>query len=274
MKLQTIRLCNFQSFGATTTEIALDDVTYLIGPNGSGKTAALLALCRAFSIDPAMRRVQRSDFHAPTDEENAPDERELWIELDFRFPELLGEDAASTVAPHFGHMRLDAADSIPRVRFRLTATLGADGDIEESLVYVLDVDAEGTPLSTAVVPRAERSQIQVHYLPARRDPADHITYGANALLGRLLRAVNWEDEREEIKDSMEINTPQGPLRLSAHHCPASPGRTGREPQDGAAADERPRSEVSGSTQEVPLLPGRARLGAQSARSPVRCSPTE
>lgn len=199
MKLQTIRLQNFQSFGETPTEIDLDDVTYLIGPNGSGKTAALIALCRAFSVDRALRRVQRSDFHVPTDEEDAPDERELWIELDFSFPELLEEDAGTTVAPHFGHMRLDEPGGIPRVRFRLSATLGADSDIEESLVYVLDVDADGNPLSTAVVPRAERSHIQVHYLPARRDPADHIAYGANALLGRLLRAVNWDTEREEIK---------------------------------------------------------------------------
>ena len=40
MKLQTIRLSNFQSFGEDPTEITLEDITYLIGPNGSGKTAA------------------------------------------------------------------------------------------------------------------------------------------------------------------------------------------------------------------------------------------
>ncbi|WP_205750557.1 AAA family ATPase [Azonexus hydrophilus] len=39
MKLQTIRLSNFQSFCETPTEVALEDITYLIGPNGSGKTA-------------------------------------------------------------------------------------------------------------------------------------------------------------------------------------------------------------------------------------------
>ena len=199
MKLQTVRLHNFQSFGNEPTEIDLDDVTYLIGPNGSGKTAALIAICRAFSLDPALRRIQRSDFHVPVDEDEPPAERTLWIELDFSFPELKQRDANTTVAPHFGHMRLDEPAGIPRVRFRLSAVLTEDGDIEETLVYVLDVDEEGEPLSTALVPRTERSQIQVHYLPARRDPAEHIAYGASALLGRLLRAVNWDQERDEIQ---------------------------------------------------------------------------
>ncbi|KGK81655.1 chromosome segregation protein SMC [Stutzerimonas degradans] len=199
MKLQTIRLSNFQSFGVQPTELGLDEITYLIGPNGSGKTAALQALCRLFAFDPSLRRILRSDFHVPFDEENVPEERQLWIEADFVFPELAEDEDNSTIAPHFGHMRLDEADGIPRVRFRLSATMGPDGDIEETLVYVLDINVDGSPLNTAQVPRSERNHIHVHYLPARRDPADHIAYGANALLGRMLRAVNWDAERDVIK---------------------------------------------------------------------------
>lgn len=199
MKLQTIRLSNFQSFGEDSTEITLEDITYLIGPNGSGKTAALQALCRLFAFDPTLRRILRSDFHVTSSEEEAPDERRLWIEADFLFPELAEDAGNTTVAPNFAHMRLDEPDGIPRVRYRLSATLGADGDIEESIAYVLDLDADGEPLSTAQVPRAERNHIHVHYLPAQRDPADHIAYGANALLGRMLRAVKWDAERDAIK---------------------------------------------------------------------------
>lgn len=88
MKLHSIRLSNFQSFGAKPTELILEDITYLIGPNGSGKTAALQALCRLFAFDPSLRRIQRSDFHVPQDEREAPEERQLWIEADFLFPEL------------------------------------------------------------------------------------------------------------------------------------------------------------------------------------------
>ncbi|MBL4799973.1 MAG: AAA family ATPase [Oleispira sp.] len=199
MKLQSIRLSNFQSFGVEATELTLEDTTFLIGPNGSGKTAALLALCRLFAFDPSLRRIQRSDFHIPQDEEVPPEERQLWIEADFVFPELVEGENNSTVAPHFSHMRLDDPDGLPRVRYRLTATMGLDGDIDESFVYVLEVGADGNPLNPETVPRADRNHIQIHYLPARRDPADHIAYGTNALLGRLLRAVNWDGEREEIK---------------------------------------------------------------------------
>jgi predicted ATP-dependent endonuclease of OLD family len=190
----------------------LEGITYLIGPNGSGKTAALQALCRLFAFDPSLRRILRSDFHVPSNEAVPPAERQLWIEADFLFPELEEDEDNSTVAPHFGHMRLDEVDGTPRVRFRLNATMGLDGDIEESMVYVLDINADGSPLTTAQVLRSERNHIHVHYLPARRDPADHIAYGANALLGRMLRAVNWDAERtvikgltDQISDSLAAN---------------------------------------------------------------------
>ena len=110
MKLQTIRLSNFQSFGEAPTEIRLEEITYLIGPNGSGKTAALQALCRLFAFDPSLRRILRSDFHVPFNEAAPPAERQLWIEVDFLFPELDDDEDNSTVAPHFGHMRLDEID--------------------------------------------------------------------------------------------------------------------------------------------------------------------
>ncbi len=200
MKLDCIRISNFQSFGHEPTALTLEDLTFLIGPNGSGKTAALQALCRMFAFDPALRRLKKSDFHVPNDETEQPEERSLWIEVDFNFPELREEGDNATVAPHFGHMRLDDDEDVPRVRFRLEATMGIDSDIEESFIYVLELDEQGEAINTSKVPRSERSHIQVHYLPARRDPAEHITFGANALLGRLLRAVNWEAEREIVKD--------------------------------------------------------------------------
>ncbi|WP_334181194.1 ATP-dependent nuclease [Methylobacter sp.] len=200
MKLQTIRLSNFQCFGPESSEIDFEDLTFLIGPNGVGKTAVLQALCRLFAYDPTLKRVQKADFHVPHDELEAPDERTFWIEADFLFPELLDDVGEhSTIPTHFAHMRLDDAKGIPRVRFRLDASMGADGDIEDTLLYVLELNTDESPFNTAPVSRPERNNIQVHYLPARRDPADHIAFSANALLGRLLRAVNWDAERATIK---------------------------------------------------------------------------
>ena len=157
-----------------------------------------------FGLDPAQRRTKRSDFHVPSDEapEDAPDERELWIEADFEFPELGQDDADEADLPavpgNFAHMQLVAEDGPAQVRFRLKATIDQDDDIDESFTYVISEDTDGNPVEESRVSKQDRNAIQVHYLPARRDPADHISYSANALLGRALRSADWSAEREEI----------------------------------------------------------------------------
>lgn len=199
MKLSNIRVSNFISFGESPTNLSFEDITFLIGTNGTGKTAVLQALCRLFAFNPTQRRIKKSDFHVPQDEVDPPEERKLWIEADFIFDELADGENSATIPPHFSHMRLDDDEELPRVRFRLEASLGLDGDIDEDFNYVLDLDENGEPINSAKVPRSERNTIQVHYLPARRDPSEHIAFSANALLGRLLRAANWDAERETIK---------------------------------------------------------------------------
>ncbi|MBN8438006.1 MAG: AAA family ATPase [Accumulibacter sp.] len=204
MKLVRLRLSNFRSFGPGPTSIELDNMTFLLGPNGAGKTAVLQALARMFSLDPAQRRIRRSDFYIPSDEaqENAPDERELWIEAEFEFRELDQDDADEADLPavpgNFAHMQLLAEDGPAQVRFRLKATIDQDDDIEDNFTYVISEDADGAPVEESRVSKQDRSAIQVHYLPARRDPADHISYSATALLGRALRSADWSAEREEI----------------------------------------------------------------------------
>lgn len=203
MKLHSIKITNFQSFGKEPTEFTLEEITYLIGPNGSGKTAVLQALCRLFAFDSSLRRVKRTDFHIPQNESSPPDQRTLCIEADFTFPEATDDEDNSTVAPFFNHMRLDGVTGLPRVRFRLTATMDFVGEIEEKFECVLTQDGK----ITQSVSRADRNLIQLHYLPAQRNPSDHITYNTNALLGRLLRAVNWKNESENVRTLTEqINT--------------------------------------------------------------------
>ena len=199
MKLHSIKITNFQSFGKEPTEFTLEEITYLIGPNGSGKTAVLQALCRLFAFDSSLRRVKRTDFHIPQNEFSPPDQRTLCIEADFTFPETTDDEDNSTVAPFFSHMRLDGVTGLPRVRFRLTATMDFIGEIEEKFECVLTQDGK----TTQSVSKADRSLIQLHYLPAQRNPSDHIAYNTNALLGRLLRAVNWKHESENVRTLTE-----------------------------------------------------------------------
>lgn len=202
MKLTTLRLSGFQSFGPTPTTITFEKMTYLLGPNGSGKTAVLQALARLFGFDPSQRRIRRADFNIPlTGKAPVPKEPlRLWIEADFEFPELKGKGKTKqpTIPMHFAHMQLVSAGGLPRVRFRLSATLDEDGDLEEQLEYVIETDANEVPTKLKPVDKSGRNSIQVHYLPARRDPSDHIAYTANSLLGRAIRATNWSAERETV----------------------------------------------------------------------------
>jgi len=204
MRLVRMRLRNFGPFGPDSTEINLDPITFLIGPNGAGKTAVLQALSRMFSLDAAHRKVSHSDFHVQGHEDRSetPDTRELWLETDFEFPELAQEATNATdfvaIPNNFAHMQLVAKDGPAQVRFRLKATMDRDGEVDESLCYVISADENGTPLEESRVAKQERSAIQVHYLPARRDPTDHISYSATAMLGRVLRSMIWGDERDEV----------------------------------------------------------------------------
>ncbi|MFN6935644.1 MAG: AAA family ATPase [Tsuneonella sp.] len=204
MKLAHLRICNFRCFGDVATGIGLDDTTFILGPNGTGKTAVLQALARMFSLDPALRKIRHSDFHIATDKapDAAPEERRLWIEADFDFPELEldDEDAMPAVPGNFAHMLMVDDDEAVRVRFRLAATLDQDGDIEETFTYVTKTDDAGVPTEESRASKQDRNAIQVHYLPARRDPSDHISYSSNALLGRALRAADWSGERAAIGD--------------------------------------------------------------------------
>ena len=203
MKLTRLRINNFQSFGPHATAIGFEAMTFLLGPNGAGKTAVLQALARLFGFDQSLRRVRRTDFHITSEDLAKGDlgHLTLWIEAQFEFPELKNvRGKYSTIPGHFAHMQLDSADGVPRVRFRLTAQMDVDGDIEETMHYVVQSDQDDEPTKTVIVPKHDRNAIQVHYLPARRDPTEHISYAANSLLGRVLRAADWKAERAQVSE--------------------------------------------------------------------------
>lgn len=196
-----MRIKNFQSFGPKPTTIDLRELTFVLGPNGAGKTAVLEALARLFSPIAAQRSVRLADFHRPlnTGDAIAPVvAEELWIEVEIEFPEAGEVGQHPSVPANFAHMRLESEDGVPRSRVRLTASINAFGEVEERIEYVLEVDDNGEPIDVQTMGRYDRGHIEVHYLPARRDPGDHISYATSSLIGRTLRAADWALEAERL----------------------------------------------------------------------------
>lgn len=209
MQITHLRISGFQSFGLSPTTIELTDVTYVLGPNGSGKTAVLEALSRLFSPLSAERKIRHTDFHVPNGRRAAEVHDEgptLWIEVDIQIPES-GEDGDhASVPPNFAHMRIVSKDAVPRIRVRLTASIASDNMIDERLEYILEADVEGNPVRHEDMSRFDRANIEVHYLPARRDPAEHIAYTTASLVGRALRAADWTTARATLDTlSMELS---------------------------------------------------------------------
>ncbi len=205
MKILQLRLKGFQSFGLEPTTIDLDELTYVLGPNGSGKTAVLEALSRLFNPLQVQRTVRIEDFHIPLDRaasEVHVEQATLWLEVDIEFPEAGENDVHASVPPNFAHMAIESEESAPRIRVRLTASIAIDGEVDERTDYVLAVDENGERTSTVEMSRYDRSHIEVYYLPARRDPADHISYTTASLIGRTLRAADWRSQRESLTDLM------------------------------------------------------------------------
>jgi hypothetical protein len=104
--------------------------------------------------------------------------------VDFEIPESGADGQHASVPPSFSHMAIEAAEDVPRIRVRLTAVLAPDGVIDERIEYILESDESGEPVKRADMSRYDRAHIEVHYLPARRDPAEHIAYTSAWQCGR------------------------------------------------------------------------------------------
>lgn len=202
MQLERLIISGFQSFGLEPTTLEFSSRTFLLGANGSGKTAVLHAIARLFGYSPEIRRIRDTDFHRPTSPADvaADSTATLSLEAHFSYEELEDdEDVYPSVAPGFRHMSLVDPDGVPELRVRLTATIDDEGEIEEQISYITGLDEEGEATAFAQMSRSDRSLFQVHYLPARRDPADHVRHTATSLIGRILRSASWSSELDDIK---------------------------------------------------------------------------
>lgn len=206
MKIESLTLQNFRCFGPEPQTLSLsDDITALVGSNGTGKTAAMQALLRMFGISEEQRRIRRQDFHVPREEKTPSKQRELVIEAILAFPELGAKEddddtkgATVTVPIFFKHLSV-SDDGQLKCRFRLEAKWVDDGSAEgaiESSQFFGVRTLTGTPKDDEKenVSALDRAAVQVVYIPATRDGAAQVS---QLLRGRLWRAIKWTDKTKE-----------------------------------------------------------------------------
>jgi len=212
MKIKKLRLKNFQCF--KDEEIYLSDMTTFIGANSSGKTAILEALLRLFGRTRSERQIRRSDFHLGKDEklENFEEQR-LEIEAVITFPEIKDGDSnesENTIPVFFDEMVVNGEneDLYVRILFRATWRKGVtiEGEIDEDLFFVQVPEGEEIKEENLYkMHNHQRSVIQVIYVPATREPSNHLKFVSSSILGRMLKSIKWSDEQKiDIQEQTKI----------------------------------------------------------------------
>ena len=206
MKITSLTICNFRCFGPEPVTISLSEATCLVGTNGAGKSAVLIAISRLFGVSEAERTVVKSDFHIPDEiEEEEPDELSLSIEARIEFPELGDQEELTSlgVPEFFNQMIVEDVESAPFCRVRVEAkwfaTSLSEGDVEQSLYWVTTPTDETEEQKHRMSP-LQRSQIHAIYVPAARDPSRQLRAARGSTFGRLLRSIKWSDK---IRSTLE-----------------------------------------------------------------------
>jgi len=207
MNIESVTISGFRCFSNTPVFIPFSPgITALVGPNGSGKTAVLQALMRMFGVTRAQRTVVPSDFHVPIKEAERPKTRSLMIDVRFSLPELVsGAATAAAIAPVFHRMRIERPGGVPMCRLRLRARWDDDGTIDgavtQDLNWIETSDEVVTDDNMSPVLPHERGHIQLLYTPANRDAATQIRATTGALAARLLKAIEWSEDTENMVNS-------------------------------------------------------------------------
>ncbi len=212
MKLESVTIKGFRCFDAEGVTIYLDDLTCFVGPNASGKTAAMMALARVFGELGTQRQIVSADFHLDLGEDlKAHSSRTLVIECRLAFPELetIRPEDIAAVPETFNQMIVDNPGGTPYCRVRLEAMWTNDGtpagDIDQSLWWILTSSDDPVVIEDGnrrKVQASDRGKIRVVYVPAARDPDQQIRATTATSFGRLLDALSWDGVDESVKDKM------------------------------------------------------------------------
>jgi ABC-type cobalamin/Fe3+-siderophores transport system ATPase subunit len=209
MNISSITIKGFRCFDDNGQTIPLDHLSCFVGPNGSGKTAAMIALSRLFGDSRAERQIVPSDFHLGEGEKlKDKPSRQLMIECRLDFPEIDEEEGGTgnAVPETFNQMVVDAPGETPYCRIRLEATWTDDGtatgDVDPAVSWILTTSDDPAVIDDGnrrkVLP-GDRAKIRVVYVPAARDPDHQIRTTTATTFGRLLQSLAWEGADEELK---------------------------------------------------------------------------
>lgn len=210
MRIESVAISGFRCFGPEPFRVDLaGDLTAVVGPNASGKTALLQALVKCFGVTRAERAIEPSDFHIASDEDPTErKDRDLTLDVIVALPEFTtGTPPAATVAQVFRHMRIERPGAAPVCRIRLEAQWEddgtADGEITQELFWVDTLEEVVDDDKRSTLSAADRALIQLYYTPASRDAARQIRATTGALAARLLRAIEWSDNTKTAVDEAQ-----------------------------------------------------------------------
>lgn len=207
MKIKLLKIKGFKCFN-DEVKIDLNDFTTFIGNNGNGKTAILEALCRAFSVDGNQRNIKNTDFYVPNGEVlESKLKRELYIEIIIDLKEDLKGKVSEEIPEVFRTMIVKGVGETPFCRVRLEATWEKTtipgGDIKQEIYWIISDEDNISEENKRKMSLMERSRIQVHYIPAARDPEKQLKKAKTSTLYRLLNAVKWnENFQQSFSDAM------------------------------------------------------------------------
>lgn len=200
--VESMRLRNFRCFSDESSPIAFESgLTALIGSNGTGKTAACIALQRMFGISSDERTIRVDDFHVPVTEApgTEPDSRELTIDTVLAFPELDADDRDVTAVPEFFRRMATDTHGHMKCRVVLEATWTDDGTIDGSIetrfFCVMSLNDSYGNDDIRTLPPAERSRIHFVYVPASRDGSKQVSA---FLRGRLWKSALWSSKLKDL----------------------------------------------------------------------------
>ena len=205
------RICfkNFRCFGPEITTIELEqDLTFLVGNNGSGKSTMFLALAKIFGATNEDRTITKEDFYLNTNERiDNVQNREMFIDIMFEFPEIGDNNSMQETLAAFEHVIFAGNDNKFKARIRLESIWnpGEYSDDVSTKLYWINTDedvefGEDFEVKTSVL-NQDRNLIQLRYIPAFRHSNAMLKHNVSKLIKILVDYVKLEDEKGNLNSS-------------------------------------------------------------------------